>query len=348
MATDGRTEIAILGAGNWGLTMACLLGKKEHAVRVWDHDAERALRTELERESREYLPGTKLPIAVGVGTELASLLEGAEVVLIALPVPAIRPVLEAHRALFGPGRILVSLAKGIEYETGFRVSQVVEDVLGADLRDRVAVLSGPNLAPEIVRESPTSTVVAATSEPVRLRAQALLATPYFRVYTSADVVGVELGGALKNIVAIACGIVDELGLGNNTRGALMTRGLAEITRLGVALGADPLTFQGLSGMGDLIATCTSELSRNHSVGRFLGRGLSLDQIRGRMRMVAEGVNTTRSALRLAQSLGVSMPITEEVHHLLFEHKEPRQAIRDLMLRELKREDEHSVKGAGAS
>lgn len=337
-------EFCIVGAGNWGLTMACVLGKKGFNVRVWDHNAERALKTELERESRAYLPGTKLPITVGVGTELTTLMDGVNTVLLALPVPALRGVLKEHWALFKPGTTIVSLAKGIEFETGMRASQIIEDVLGAGVRENVVVLSGPNLAPEIVRESPTSSVVAGAGEAACKRVQQDVSTPYFRLYTSHDVVGVELGGALKNTAAIACGIIDELGLGNNSRGSLMTRALAEITRLGVALGAEPLTFVGLSGMGDLVATCTSELSRNHSVGRYVARGLTLDEIRHRMRMVAEGINTTRSALKLARGADVPMPITEEIHAILFERKDPKAAIRDLMLRELKRENEYVLKG----
>lgn len=337
-------EFCVVGAGNWGLTMACVLGKKGFNVRVWDHNPERALKTELERESRAYLPGTKLPISVGVGTEMTTLMDGVETVLLAIPVPALRGVLKEHWALFRSGMTIVSLAKGIEFETGYRASQIIEDVLGAGVREQVVVLSGPNLAPEIVRESPTSSVVAGTGDAACKRVQQDLSTPYFRLYTSHDVVGVELGGALKNIAAIACGIIDELGLGNNSKGSLMTRALAEITRLGVALGAEPLTFVGLSGMGDLVATCTSELSRNHSVGRYVARGLTLDEIRNRMRMVAEGINTTRSALKLAAGAKVPMPITEEIHQILFEKKDPRVAIRDLMVRELKRENEYVLKG----
>jgi glycerol-3-phosphate dehydrogenase (NAD(P)+) len=344
MVNAAGQEFCVIGAGNWGLTMSCVLGKKGYSVRVWDHNPERALRTELERESRAYLPGTKLPITVGVGTELSTLMDGVSTVIIALPVPAVRGVLKEHWALFRPGMTILSLSKGLEFETGMRVSQIVEDVLGRDVRDSVAVLSGPNLAPEIVRESPTSSVVAGTSDTTCRRVQQDLSTHYFRLYTSADVVGVELGGALKNVAAIACGVIDELGLGNNSRGSLMTRALAEISRLGVALGADHLTFLGLSGMGDLIATCTSELSRNHSVGRYLARGLSLDEISNRMRMVAEGINTTRSALKLAATVGMPMPITEEIHQILFERKDPRVAIRDLMLRELKKENETVLKG----
>jgi len=337
-------EFVILGAGNWGLTMACVLGKKGHSVRVWDHDPERAIKTELERESRAYLPGTKLPITVGVGADLATLMEGVGTAILALPIPTIRPVLRTHRSLFKPGMIVLSLAKGIEIETGYRASQIIEEVLGSAFRPLIVALSGPNLAPEIVRESPSSSVVAGADETSCQQVQQDLSTPYFRLYTSCDVVGVEVGGALKNIIAIACGIVDELGMGNNSRAALMTRGLAEITRLGVALGADPLTFIGLSGMGDLIATCTSELSRNHSVGRYVARGLSLEAIKNRTRMVAEGINTTRAALRLASGLGVSMPITQEVHEILFSGKDPRHAVRELMTRELKRENEHLRKG----
>ena len=346
-AQGPNQEFCVIGAGNWGLTIACVLGKKGYSVRVWDHDPERALRTELERESRAYLPGTKLPITVGVGTELTTLMDGVGTAILALPVPAIRSVVKEHWPLFRPGMTILSLSKGLEFETGMRVSQIVEDCLGNDFRDAIAVLSGPNLAPEIVRESPTSSVVAGASEATCRKVQTDLATPYFRIYTSADIVGVELGGALKNIAAIACGIIDELGLGNNSKGSLMTRALAEISRLGVALGADHLTFLGLSGMGDLVATCTSELSRNHSVGRYLARGLSLDEIGSRMRMVAEGINTTRSALKLAETVGVPMPITEEIHRILFERKEPRVAIRDLMLRELKRENEPIQKGKTA-
>lgn len=324
--------------------MACHLGKKDFSVRVWDRDTRRAMATELERESPRYLPGVKLPISVGVGSDLSSLLDGAEVVVLAVPVPSLRGVLEAHRTLFRAEMTFVSLSKGIEFETGMRVSEVAADVLGEPFRGSLTVLSGPNLAAEVARESPTSSVVAGVDPDRCARIQKDLASPAFRVYTSSDVVGVELGGALKNIVAIACGIVDELGFGNNTRGALMTRGLAEMTRLGVALGAQAMTFLGLSGMGDLVATCTSELSRNHTTGRFLARGLSLEEISGRMSSVSEGVNTTRSVKRLAQRLGVPMPITDQIHAILFEGKDPHRALRDLMVRDLKREDEFPKSG----
>jgi glycerol-3-phosphate dehydrogenase (NAD(P)+) len=338
-APDNKEEILVLGAGNWGTSLAWMLGGKGYNVRLWDHNFERALDTELKRVNRAYLPAVELPDTVGVGCDLATLALDVDLMIVAMPTTAVRHVVRKNKPRFATNAPIISATKGFEPETGARMSEVLVSELGPEVSQRLAVLSGPNLAPEIVAGCPTATVLASTSEELVARLQRLVSTDTFRCYASSDLIGVEIGGALKNVIAIACGIADELGLGLNAKGALLTRGLAEITRLGVAQGANPLTFQGLSGMGDLVATCSSPVSRNHTVGRMLARGATLAEARSQMKMVAEGVNTTRAALRLAVRHGVSMPITTEVQAILFEGKSPRQAIRDLMRRDLRREDE---------
>ena len=334
--TDGA--ITVLGAGNWGTTLACILGEKGLPVRLWDRDPDRANRMEMERVNEEYLPGRKLPDSISVGSDLSTLSLGSSIVLIAIPVPAIRAVLHAHRHVFLKSQCFASASKGIENKSGMRVTEIIIDELGRGMEERIAVLSGPNLAPEIANRLPSSCVVASPSDEVCTTLQEAFSTDYFRMYTSSDVVGVEIGGALKNILAIASGIVDELELGNNAKGALLTRGLAEITRFGTHLGAKPMTFLGLSGMGDLITTCSSPISRNHKVGCLLARGMNLEAIKTSMSMTAEGVNTTRSVVELARKLEIEMPISEQVYSMLFENKEPSEAIRELMLRKLKSEE----------
>lgn len=337
-AFAATSPMTVMGAGNWGTTIACLAAERGRPVRLWDRDVVRALDLEMVRQNRRSLPGVTFPISLGVGADLTSLLVDSPLVVVALPVPSIRETFRRHRHLFSRSQWIVSASKGLEHETGMRVSEIIVDELGPAFADQVGALSGPNLAPEIARKQPSSSVIASSNEALRRSVQEALSTDYFRVYTAADLVGVEIGGALKNIMAIASGIVDELRLGDNAKGALLTRGLAEITRFGVDFGARPLTFLGLSGMGDLVTTCSSDLSRNHTVGRLIARGRSLDAILSEMRMVAEGVNTTRSVHRISKERGIGMPIVDQIHSILFEGKDPRRAIRDLMLRELKSEE----------
>ncbi|MFH1010815.1 MAG: NAD(P)H-dependent glycerol-3-phosphate dehydrogenase [bacterium] len=331
-------RIACLGAGNWGTTLAILLTEKGFTVSLWEYRRELAEEMNRTRENRLYLPGVRLPESVIITHELGEALADADVILLTVPCQVVRAVCRQIAECRPRARYLVSGVKGIESASLQRVSEIVSDELPAFAAERYAILSGPSLAPEVVRRLPTSVVVASTSLETAQRMQEIFSTSYFRVYASEDVVGVELAGALKNIIALAAGICDGLGLGMNTKGALITRGLAEIARLGEALGGRRSTFAGLSGMGDLITTCASPLSRNRRVGEALARGRKLDQILQEMVMVAEGVPTTQAGRELAHRHGIPMPITEAVYGVLFEGKEPHQAVEELMVRKLKVED----------
>jgi glycerol-3-phosphate dehydrogenase (NAD(P)+) len=320
--------ITILGAGNWGTTLALLLHKKQHRVKLWEFYPERASRLRDLRENREFLPGFQIPEVIEITSDVDESSAGSDVLIFALPSEAMRDVARkvAQRK---NGVLLLSVSKGLERDTLMRMSEVLsEEVPGG----KIASLSGPCIANEVAHGIPTTVVIAGKDRGVCGRLQELLMTPNFRVYTHDDVVGVELGGAFKNVIAVAAGMCDGIGLGANTKGALVTRGLAEITRLGTSMGANPLTFAGLSGVGDLVTTCFSTHSRNRRVGEEIGRGRKLDQVLSELTMVAEGVNTTRCAVKLAAAASVEMPITMEVHRVLFEGKLPREAIADLMLR----------------
>jgi len=331
--------VAVLGAGSWGTTLAVHLAVLGHDVRLWSNDRADLARLEAERENRKFLPGIKLPAGVKVQPELAAALRGAEVALFVVPSQVAREVAsrvaEAGRASSGGGRALaVCASKGLELATLRRMSEVLAEELGDP--DPV-VLTGPSHAEEVSVGIPTS-VVAASRDPARARAvQLLCSSPAFRVYTNDDVSGCEYGAALKNVVAIAAGVCDGLGFGDNTKAALLTRGLGEIARLGVALGGRRDTFFGLAGMGDLIATAISRHSRNRGVGERLGRGEKLEQILATMVMVAEGVPTARAARDLGRKRSLDLPITEVVCAMLFEGLEPRAALAHLMARELKSE-----------
>ena len=330
---------AVLGAGSWGTTLAVHLAGLGHDVRLWSNDPADLARLEAERENRKFLPGIKLPAGVKVQPELEAALRGAEVVLFVVPSQVVREVAsrvaEASRASPGGGRALaVCASKGLELATLKRMSEVVAEGLGDP--DPV-VLTGPSHAEEVSVGIPTS-VVAASRDPARARAvQVLCSSPAFRVYTNDDVAGCEYGAALKNVVAIAAGVCDGLGFGDNTKAALLTRGLGEIARLGVALGGRRETFFGLAGMGDLIATAISRHSRNRGLGERLGRGEKLERILATMVMVAEGVPTARAARDLGRKRSLDLPITEQVCAMLFEGLEPRTALTHLMTRELKSE-----------
>lgn len=327
-------RIAILGDGGWGTALGLLLIKHGAAVRIWGPFPEYIERLRCERENKLFLPGVPLPESLRWTADRDEAVAGAEVVILASPSKFYRGVLESFVGRLPPDCALLSVSKGLDAATRRRLTEVAGEVLG---RESVAVLSGPSLAGEVARGVPTAVVIACADYSRAHALQKIMTSQQLRVYTSEDVVGVELGGALKNIMAIAAGVSDGLGFGDNARAALMTRGLAEMTRLGVALGARPETFAGLSGLGDLIVTCTSRLSRNHLVGERLGHGETLDQIVGSMSQVAEGVTTCAIARTLSREHNVRTPITDEVHAMLHEGRSPAQAVATLMTRDARPE-----------
>ena len=328
-------RVGIAGTTTWGTTLGILLARSGAEVRLWARTAEEAERINAARCNEARLPGHELPPAMRA-TGDAGDLAGAEFLIAAAPSASMRTNARAVADAVGADTIVVSAAKGLERETSKRMSEVIEEEIPA-AAGRIAVLSGPNLAGEILEGHPASTVIASTDETVAERTVSLLMTLRFRAYTNTDVVGVELGGALKNIVAIGAGMSDGLGFGDNAKAGLVTRGLAEITRLGVAAGARPMTFAGLAGLGDLITTSSSRLSRNYFVGEQLAKGRPLKVILEGMRNVAEGVDTTVAALRMAEDLGVEMPIASYAYRVMFEGLEPERAVKGLMSRAPKSE-----------
>lgn len=330
-------RIGVVGAGSWGTALAALLAEKGHEVTIWSREAEvaEAINTV---HGNPYLPGAVLPETLRGDDQLARTVSGAEIVVSASPSQFVRSVMTEAAPHVASDALLVSASKGIETSTLLRMDEVMGEVFPVPVRERFVVLSGPSFAKEVVRHAPTAVVVAGTSPDAAQCAQQAFQTSWFRVYTSSDVIGVELGGALKNVIALASGITAGLGYGHNTAAAVMTRGLAEITRLGVAMGADRATFSGLAGMGDLVLTCTGSLSRNRTVGERLGRGESLDGILSDMKAVAEGVKTTESVHALAARMGVEMPIVDQVHEILYEGKSAAAALETLMTRDPKPED----------
>ena len=330
-------QVTVLGTGSWGTALALLLADKGTEVALWDQDMELLARIRDERENKRYLPGHPLFPNMNVVESLADAVTGAEVVVMAVPSGGVRSAAQLlSKCDFHP-RLFVNAGKGLEEQTGLRMSQVLAEELPNEIADRVVALSGPNLAVELANKIPTATVVASKYPECTEAAQELFSGPSLRIYRNPDVTGVELGGALKNVFAISAGICDGLGYGDNTKATAVTRGLTEMTRLGVTLGADPRTFNGLSGVGDLMATCASGLSRNLRLGRGLGQGLPIKDALTAVAQVAEGMPTCRAAYNLAQSLGVCMPITEQIYKVLFEGKSPKQAVFDLMRREQKEE-----------
>lgn len=329
--------VAVIGAGSWGTALANLLAKKGVETVLWSYEsdvAEAILRT---HQNPRYLSEAELDPRLRATDSLEEAVAGAPVLVSVSPSHVVRQVMSKARPHIQEGALVISASKGIEVDTLQMMDEVLGEVLPPASAERLAFLSGPSFALEVARELPTAVTMASRRAEAAEAAQELFQADYFRVYTTGDVPGVELGGALKNVIAIASGVVAGLGFGHNTMAALITRGLAEMTRLGVVLGADPLTLAGLAGMGDLILTCTGGLSRNRSVGIALGQGRSIEEILGEMTMVAEGVRTTRSALELARQHDVEMPIVEEVHALLFEGRSARDAVENLMLREPKTE-----------
>jgi len=331
-----RAPVAVIGAGSWGTALAIHLGRLGIPVRLWARDAAVARAMRAAGENARYLPGCRLPGTVAVTAEAGEALDGADTVLVAVPSHGVEAVLEAVAAHIAPRAVLVSATKGLEPRAGRRISALLADRLPGR---PVAVLSGPSFAREVAEGRPTALVVACADEAVAAALQRRLAGPALRLYTNRDVLGVELGGAVKNVMAIATGLVDGIGLGENARAALITRGLAEIVRLGTAVGAQPATFSGLAGLGDLVLTCTGTLSRNHALGHEVARGRPLARVEADTPMVAEGVRTVRSVLRMAREVGVGMPICEEVAAVLFEGKAVAEALASLLAREPRPEEE---------
>jgi glycerol-3-phosphate dehydrogenase (NAD(P)+) len=334
---SGSLDVSVLGGGAWGTALSTVLAEKGHAVRIWSYEPEVAEAIN-ERSENPYLEGVTLPAGIRAGTEMADALDGADLVVSVSPSQVVRSVLEAAEPHVPDDAILVSASKGIELGSLLRMDQVAADILGDGVGDRFSVLSGPSFAKEVADREPTAVVVASRVEGVRTTVQNAFQTPWFRVYTNPDVVGVELGGALKNVIALAAGMTAGLGYRHNTTAALITRGLAEITRLGVVMGASQATFYGLAGMGDLVLTCTGGLSRNRTVGYRLGQGESLVEILGEMTAVAEGVKTATAVHDLALKHGVEMPIAEQVYAIVEEGRTPAEALQQLMLRDPKPEE----------
>jgi len=318
-------KISVIGAGAWGTTLSILLAENGHQVSLWVYEKELIPEINKYRENKRYLPGFQLPDKIEITGEM----EPAEIFIFVIPTQHLRSIAKPFAAVIKSDVTVVSASKGIEEKT----LKLPLNILKEELKnDNLCVLSGPNLSSEIARGLPAASVIASEKKAIAAAVQEALMLNRFRIYTNTDVIGVQLGGALKNIIAIAAGTADGLNVGDNAKAGLMIRGIAEITRLGVALGARPETFAGLSGMGDLIATCTSRLSRNHLVGEQIARGKKLSEILKEMKEVAEGVPTTIAARTLGNKLKVSLPITEEVYHVLYEGKDPYRAITDLMTR----------------
>ena len=330
-------RIAVIGAGSWGTALANLLAGKGYEVTLWAYEAELVERLRATRINDLFLPGIELDSRLLFTNDLATAVAGRQVVVLVSPSQVMRSVVRQLQPHLGHDSLLVSAAKGIENDTLRLMSEVLEEELGQAAAVRCAYLSGPSFAREVAIGLPTAVTVAALEPEVGRCIQKLFHTDFFRVYTNADVVGVELGGALKNVIALAAGVSDGLGFGHNARAALINRGLVEMARLGAAKGAEAETFAGLAGMGDLVLTCTGDLSRNRTVGIELGKGRTLSEIVAGMHMVAEGVKTTLSAWQLAQKLGVAMPITEQMYRILYENKSPRQAVSELMQRQQRSE-----------
>ena len=320
-------KIAIIGTTSWGKTLGVVLANKGHEVFLWARSEAEAtqLRNRVPNTNQLAAFASRLPITSSLGEAL----DAAQAVILAVPSQTMRQNIRLAKDYLGGEMLVVSAAKGLELGSNKRMSQVIAEEIAPGLRANICVLSGPNLSREIIRDLPAATVVAAANEAIARKAQRLLSADRFCVYTNTDVIGVELGGALKNIIALGAGLVDGLGFGDNTKAAFITRGLIEISALGVALGANPLTFTGLAGLGDTIATCASPLSRNHYVGIELAKGRSLEEITASMTGIAEGVNTTVAAISLARQHGLGMPVTEKIYQVLFEGADPHQVVAEI-------------------
>lgn len=330
-------NIAVLGAGSWGTTLAILLAEKGFPVTLWAHRPEFAKELQEKRENVRYLKGVRFPDNLVVTNDESAAVQNAKLIVVATPAQAVRETLERIRDIDFKDAVFVNVAKGIEVHTDLRMSEVIEQVLPQVPDEKVAILYGPSHAEEVSLKQPTTVVVSSHSMETARFVQDTFMTPMFRVYVNSDVAGVEVAGSVKNVMAIAAGIADGLGYGDNAKAAIITRGLAEISRLAMKLGANPLTFSGLAGIGDLIVTCASRHSRNRRVGELIGKGMKLEEILKDMVMVAEGIETTKAVMELSKKLGIEMPITQTVYEMLFENKPVKQAVLDLMTRDPKNE-----------
>jgi len=331
------TPLAIIGAGGWGTALAITQARVQRPVRLWVHESDLAAAMANTRENTVFLPGVHIPDTVTISNSLRDVASGAGVVILAVPSPFYRAVATQLLPLVSKDTAFVSATKGIENDTLRRMSEILEEIAAPAFAAQVAVLSGPTFAPEVSRGEPAALVIASPDDALRVRLQTELSTPRFRLYTNSDRTGVELCGAVKNTIAIAAGVADGLGLGSNAAAALVTRGLAEMTRLVLACGGRRETMSGLAGLGDLVLTAYGNASRNRRVGLELGRGKKIEEITASMRAIAEGVKTTKSTVQLAQRLGIEMPIAEKMYEVLYEGLRPQEAITDLMERKLKEE-----------
>lgn len=339
MQNNKPSTIAVLGAGSWGNSLAILLSQKGHNVTLWEFNQEAAELLQKTRKNIKYLgEDIVFPESLYITSDLIPAVKTADILVLATPSHTIRSVVKNLIGLIKPESILVNVAKGIENGSYFTMSQVISDVIPGINQNRIVALYGPSHAEEVSRGLPTTVVSASSDIETARKIREIFVTPMFRVYSNTDIMGVEIGGSVKNVMAIAAGISDGIGFGDNAKAALMTRGITEITRLGIAMGAKKETFAGLTGVGDLIVTCMSRHSRNRHVGEEIGKGKTLKQVLDSMIMVAEGVNTTKSTLGLAQKMGIDMPITQAVHSILFEDQNPKEVVKMLMTRSVKDED----------
>ncbi|MFC1535346.1 NAD(P)H-dependent glycerol-3-phosphate dehydrogenase [Thermodesulfobacteriota bacterium] len=339
MAEKEITRIGAIGAGSWGTTLANLLAEKGYPVDIWVREKEVYEQIKRERVNRTFLPGMKLVSRLNPVRSFEEALSDKDFIMMVVPSPFFREVLTQMKQYLRPEMALMAATKGIENNTLKIMSQVAEEVLQKEYNDLFACLAGPSFAREVIVKQPTAVTIGCRNLNHAAQLQKLFSTDFFRVYVSEDLIGVQLCGALKNVIAIAAGVADGLEFGLNARAALITRGLAEITRMGVAMGANPLTFAGLSGIGDLVLTCTGDLSRNRNVGLKIGQGMSLEEITKGMDMVAEGIKTSISAFQLAKKTEVEMPIIRQVYEILYQGKDPRIAVKELMTRVLRKEME---------
>ncbi|WP_368651969.1 NAD(P)H-dependent glycerol-3-phosphate dehydrogenase [Ornithinibacillus sp. 4-3] len=330
-------KIAVLGAGSWGTALSIVLADNGHDVRLWTHRKEQAEEINSTRKNEKYLDNVTLPENIIAYGDLAAAVKDVEVILLVIPSKAIRQVCQQLKEVWDGKGIIIHATKGIEPGTLLRVSEMIHEELPSYPYADIVVLSGPSHAEEVALRQPTTVTVSAINKEISKFAQDLFINEAFRVYTSSDIIGIELGGSLKNVIGLGAGISNGLGYGDNAKAALITRGLAEISRLGTSLGANPLTFLGLSGVGDLVVTCTSVHSRNWRAGNLLGSGKSLDEILQQMGMVVEGVSTTKAAYQLAEKQGIEMPITSGLYDVLFNDKDPKTVVEHLMNRDKKAE-----------
>lgn len=332
-------RVSVIGAGSWGTAIAFVLAENGHDCLLWTRRAEQAAEINERHTNSSYLPGITLPANLNAISDLEAAVHHSDVIVIAVPTKAIRALCAEINQLANNSKLIIHVSKGIEPDTLKRISEVIEEEIPTEKRKAIVALSGPSHAEEVVLRHPTTITAASFDQDAAEHVQDLFMNQYFRVYTNDDLVGVELGAALKNVIALAAGISDGIGYGDNAKAALITRGLAEITRLGMKMGANPLTFSGLTGLGDLIVTCTSVHSRNWKAGNLLGQGKSLDEVVSGMGMVIEGVRTTKAAHQLSERYDVSMPLTEALYSILFDNVPPKEAVDQLMNRMKKQEIE---------